>query len=90
MDMEFVGKPANINRFLNFSSYGSAKQNSICWAVDIQCEGRQRSDIRILGVINDLRAHHFRPAERKTVTSFKSITKLYRCLLITQCISRLP
>lgn len=42
------------------------------------------------GVINDLRADHFRPAEGKTVTSFKSIMKLYRCLLITQCISRLP
>jgi len=39
------------------------------------------------GVINDLRADHFRPAEGKTVTSFKSIMKLYRRLLITQCMS---
>jgi len=40
--MEHVGKPAKINRFLNFSSYWSAKQNSIYCEVDRKCEGRQR------------------------------------------------
>jgi hypothetical protein len=42
------------------------------------------------GIINDLRADQFRPAEENTVTSLKPIMQLYRCLQITQCISRLP